>query len=452
MKGVTVGLLSLGCARNLVDSEAILGCLKKAGFTVRESVEGADIAVVNTCCFIREAEEESVDILLKLAQLKKQRRVKRIIVYGCLAQRYRGRLKKALPDADAFIGTGDPNEVAAVIKQLGKEEKVVCRFGRPQFLYSHLNSRVSLTPEHFTYVKICEGCDNRCSYCIIPRLKGRLRSRPIGTILKETRRLADEPKVSEINLIGQDTTAYGRDRYGRPCLAGLLRRMCGQFKRRPVWIRLLYAHPARFSPELIRVIKEEPAICKYIDLPVQHINDTILSRMNRRVSRGQIISLITALRREIPGLAIRTTLLVGFPGETDKQFRELVDFIKNTQFERLGIFKYSREEGARAFRFPGQVPEKIKQSRYQTALSLQQEISRKINQRFLGRTMDVLIDEKDTRDKGIFLGRSEFDAPEVDGCVYVKAGPRNKQRLAPGQFARVKITDTLEYDLVAEAQ
>lgn len=454
MKAIKVGLLSLGCARNLVDSEVILGYLKKAGFTILESVEEVDVAVVNTCCFIREAEEESVDIILKLGQLKKQGKVKKIIVYGCLAQRYKNRLREALPDIDAFIGTGNPDKVVSVIKQLGKEDsptaKVVYSFSRPQFLYSHLTPRLRLTSGHFTYIKICEGCNNYCSYCIIPRLKGRFRSRTMESILKETKELLDKERISEINLVGQDTTNYGRDIYGQTKLTELLRRICGQLKNRPVWIRLLYTHPAHVSPQLIQAVKEESAICKYIDLPIQHINDTILKRMNRKVSRRQIISLITALRREIPGLAIRTTLLVGFPGETDKQFGELLDFIKDTKFERLGIFKYSREEGTMAFGFSGQIPEKVKQARYQAALSLQQGISHQINQRFLGKTLVVLIDEQDQKEKNIFLGRSEFDAPEVDGCVYVRINPGSKQRLAPGQFVPVKITDTLEYDLVAE--
>ncbi|MFH1245631.1 MAG: 30S ribosomal protein S12 methylthiotransferase RimO [Candidatus Omnitrophota bacterium] len=451
MKGVTVGLLSLGCARNLVDSEVILGYLKTAGFTILESVEKVDVAVVNTCGFIREAEEESVDIILKLGQLKKQGEVKKIIVYGCLAQRYKSRLKEAFPDIDAFIGTGNPDKVVTVIKQLWlPAAQVVCSFSRPRFLYSHLNSRLKLTPGHFTYIKICEGCNNCCSYCIIPRLKGRFRSRTMASILKETKTLLDKEKISEINLIGQDTTNYGRDIYGQTKLTELLRRICGQLKNRPVWLRLLYTHPAHVSPQLIEAVKEESAICKYIDLPIQHINDTILKRMNRKVSRGQIISLITALRREIPGLAIRTTLLVGFPGETDKQFGELLDFVEDTKFERLGIFKYSREERTQAFGFSGQIPEKVKQARYQAALSLQQEISRRINQRFLGKTLVVLIDEQDQKEKNIFLGRTEFDAPEVDGCVYVRINPGSKHCLSPGQFARVKITDTLEYDLVAE--
>ncbi|MBU3933213.1 MAG: 30S ribosomal protein S12 methylthiotransferase RimO [Candidatus Omnitrophica bacterium] len=438
-------MLSLGCARNLVDAEVILGYLKEAGFTVSFEIAQADVAIVNTCCFIREAEEESIDVILKLCRLKEEGKITRIIVCGCLAQRYKRELLNELKEVDAFVGVGGIDKIAAVVKQLLNGRRSLGVFGRPEFLYTHRSPRIFFTPGHFAYVKISEGCNHRCSYCIIPTLRGKYRSRPMDSILKEGEALLNKRLVSEINLIGQDTTMYGQDLYAQNRIAELLAKLAGKAKAR--WVRLLYAHPKHFSQKLMSVIRDEPSICKYIDLPIQHINDKILEKMNRRTSRKEILSLIERARKEIPEIAIRTTLIVGFPGETDKQFRELLDFIRDAKFERLGLFKYSRQADTLAYDFGRQVPEKIKQSRYDEALSLQQDISTKINQGFLGRELRVLIDEQDTQDKGLFLGRSEADAPEVDGCVYV----HSKKRLKTGDFVQVKIIDTLEYDLVGEA-
>ncbi|UCB57072.1 MAG: 30S ribosomal protein S12 methylthiotransferase RimO [Candidatus Omnitrophota bacterium] len=440
-----IGILSLGCARNLVDSEVMLGYLKKAGFGISDEVAEADVAIVNTCSFIREAEEESIDAILNLGRLKKEGKIEAIIVCGCLAQRYKDKLLPELKEVDVFVGVGSIDKIAAVVKNIGSE-KSFGKFGPSDFLYTHTSPRILLTPEHFAYVKISEGCNNRCSYCVIPDLRGRHRSRKMGSILKETRHLFEEQGVSEINLIGQDTTLYGQDLHMRLGKAPeLIRKISRQAKGK--WIRLLYAHPAHVSSELIDVIRDEPSVCKYIDLPIQHINDKILKRMNRRTSRRQILSLIEKIRKEIPGVFIRTTLMVGFPGETDKEFTELLDFIREVKFERLGLFKYSQEQGTRASNFARQIPEKIKQARYRQALSLQQDICTKINQGFLGKELCLLIDEETSSDKNIFLGRTEGDAPEVDGCVYVKSG----KKLKAGDFVKVKITDTLEYDLAGEA-
>lgn len=439
-----IGMLSLGCARNLVDAEVILGYLKKAGFDICEEIADSDLAIVNTCCFIREAEEESVDTILKLCQLKKEGKISKIVVCGCLAQRYKNKLLKEFKEVDAFVGVGSIDKVVSVVRAVLDNRKNFGKFGRPRFLYTHSMPRIFLTPRHFAYVKICEGCNHRCSFCIIPSLRGRYRSRPQDSILKEADSLFNKLGVSEINLIGQDTTMYGKDLYGQSKLRGLLRELSKLARGR--WLRLLYAHPAHFSQRLIEVIKNESSVCKYIDLPIQHINDKILAEMKRGTSRKQILSLIVRLRKEIPHLAIRTSLIVGFPGETDKQFKELLDFIRKMKFERLGVFKYSRERKSPAYNFTQQVPEKIKQARYDAALSLQQDISRKINQGFLRKEVPVLIDEQDAQDKNLFLGRTQYDAPEVDGCVYVKS----KKKLKPGDFAQVKITDTLEYDLVGE--
>lgn len=346
---------------------------------------------------------------------------------------------------DAFVGVGGIGKIVSVVKRVLDNHKAVSEFGRPEFLYTDSSPRIFLTPRHFAYIKICDGCDHACSYCIIPALRGRYRSRPLDSILKEADLLLNKLSFSEINLIGQDTTMYGQDLYGRSQIVQLLTKLSKVAQGR--WVRLLYAHPEHLPQELIAVIRDEPSICKYIDLPIQHINDKILKAMKRKTSRKQILSLIDRLRKEIPSLAIRTTLIVGFPGETDEQFRDLLQFIREAKFERLGIFKYSKEKGSRAYDFARQIPEKVKQSRYSEALTLQQEISVKINEGLLGKELCVLIDEQDTRDKDVFLGRTQYDAPEVDGCVYVKS----KKSLQPGDFVQVKVTDTLEYDLVGEA-
>ena len=453
-----IGMLSLGCARNLVDAEVILGSLRRAGFAISEQVGDADVAIVNTCCFIREAQEESIDIILKLCRLKQEGRIDKIVVCGCLVQRYKNELVNEFKEVDAFVGVGSINKVTLVVKELLdgvkplaptsrglRGRKTLGLFAQPQFLYTHSSPRVFLTPRHFAYIKISEGCDHCCSYCIIPRLRGRYRSRPMDSILKEVQGLLRQG-VQELNLIGQDTTMYGQDLYGKGMLIRLLAGLSARAKGR--WVRLLYAHPAHFSGELIAVIKNEPSICKYVDLPIQHINDTILKKMNRNTSRRHILSLIDRLRKEVPALAIRTTLIVGFPGETDAQFKQLLNFIRQVRFERLGLFKYSRETETPAYDFVGQIPEKVKEVRYNQALSLQQDISTEINERFLGKRLCVLIDGADEKDKNIFLGRSQADAPEVDGCVYVKSA----KRLRPGDFVQVKIIDTLEYDLVGEAE
>ena len=440
-----------------MDAEVILGYLKKAGFNVSGEVADVDVAIVNTCCFIRQAQEESIDIILKLGQLKREGRVGKIVVCGCLAQRYQEELINEFKEVDAFVGVGALDKVAVLVRQLLDGVKpraghaalagrrALAEFGRPKFLYSHSTPRELLTPRHFAYVKICEGCNHACSFCIIPSLRGRYRSRPMASILQEAQMLFNTRRVAEINLIGQDTTMYGQDLYAQAKLAALLAKLSAKAKGK--WLRLLYTHPAHFPPELITVIKDNPPICKYIDLPIQHINDKILKKMNRRTSRRQILSLIETLRKEIPHLAIRTTLIVGFPGETNGDFKELLDFIREVRFERLGLFKYSREEHTLAYNFDRQIPEKVKQFRYEQALSLQQDISAEINQGFLGKQVDVLVDEQDEQDKSRYLGRTRYDAPEVDGCVYV----RSKKRLKIGDFVKVKVIDTLEYDLVAEA-
>ena len=409
-----IGILSLGCPRNLVDSETILSRLKIKGYPIVD-LEDADVGIVNTCSFIKEAKQESIEAILDLIDLKAQGALKKIIVYGCLSQRYKEELLPHFKEVDAFIGRVSLN---------------------------HTRKSYSLTPKHYAYVKICEGCENNCSFCVIPKIKGKFSSRSMDSVIDEARRL-DEQGVKEINIVGQDITLYGKDRYRSPKLAGLLRKILGH-TRSIDWIRLLYLYPSRISDDLLGLINDEPRICKYIDLPIQHINNRILKLMNRDPAKEEILKLIDKVRRRIPAVAIRTSLIVGFPTETDREFKELWEFVKSVQFERLGVFIYSREESTPAYSFKPQVSQRLAQERLQIIMSTQQEIAEKINGKYLGRVLDVLIDEKENDS---YLGRTQYDAPEVDGVVFVKSA----RPLCPGDLIKVKITDTLEYDLVGEA-
>lgn len=416
MKNKTkVGILSLGCPRNLVDSENILGRLNLKGYPIVD-INQADTAIVNTCSFIEDAKRESIDAVLDLLELKRKGALKKIIVYGCLAQRYSKDLIKELPDVDAFVGCVSLN---------------------------HELQRFAIIPKHYVYLKICEGCINDCSFCVIPKIKGRFRSMDMNSILKKVDEF-DKDKVSEINIIGQDISGYGIDLYGSIKLSEVLEKIVKRLKNTG-WVRLLYLNPNRITDELLQLIRDEPKICKYIDLPIQHINERILKLMNRRTRKSDILRLIEKLRRTIPDVCLRTSVITGFPSETDKEFKELLNFMEEARFERLGVFIYSREEGAPAYNFKKQIPKKIKVERLDTIMSLQQGISQDINKKFLGTIMDVLLDEKED---GLYLGRSQYDAPEVDGMVYVNS----TGELNAGDFVKVKITDTLEYDLVGKVQ
>jgi len=410
-----IGMLSLGCPRNLVDSENLLGRLKQKGHAIVE-MDKADIALINTCAFIDEAKKESVDAILDLIELKNKGKLKKIIVYGCLSERYKDALRKKLPEVDAFIGKISLNQ--------------------------SLN-RFSITPKHFAYLKICEGCLNACSFCIIPKIKGKFVSLKPGFILDEVRQF-NRRKLSELNIIGQDITGYGADLKEKTSLASLVKQVAKTAKNIH-WIRLLYLNPTRISDELLSLIKNEPKICKYIDLPVQHINDRILKLMNRRVTKKDIMKIIEKIRKTIPGVALRTSIIVGFPSEPEKEFKELLDFIQEVGFERMGAFSYSAEEGTPAYSLKKQVPKKVRSARLDSLMLTQQKASRKANRKFLGKTLEVLVDEEDN---GTYLGRTQFDAPEVDGLVYVKSS----RKLHRGEFVKVKINDTLEYDLAGEVE
>jgi len=409
-----VGILSLGCPRNLVDTENILGRLNLKGYPIVD-IDKADVAVVNTCAFIDEAKKESIDAILDLVDLKKEGRLKKIIVYGCLSQRYKGELAGELPEVDAFVGKVSLN---------------------------HTPKHFSLTPKHYAYLKICEGCINNCSFCIIPKIKGRFTSLGIDSILKKVE-VFNKERISELNIIGQDITGYGIDLYGKRALARLLLTIIRRGKNIS-WIRLLYLYPDAIVGSLLDIIKSEPRVCNYIDLPIQHINNRLLKLMNRRTRAKEIRALIEKIRKNIPGAAIRTSLIIGFPSEREDEFNELLKFIEEVRFERLGAFIYSREDGTPAYKLSGQIPERIKRERFNAIMLAQQRISQGINKKFLGKTLEVLIDEEE---KDHYLGRSEYDAPEVDGLVYVSS----KRKLRAGDFVKVKISDTLEYDLAGEA-
>lgn len=438
-----LSLISLGCPRTLVDSEVILGGLLQSGdYQLSEHMDNSDVAIVNTCAFTQEAVSESLETIFKLAQLKKEGRVKAVVVVGCLSQRYPEALKKGLTEVDGIIGTSRYEDLPKILEPLQRRQKVFDVQPRPGFLLSEKSPRKLLTPPHFAYVKISEGCINSCSYCVIPKIKGPHRSRPMESILDEIRQLTDRYPLSEINLVGQDTAAYGRDLYGTFRLPELLTRVAG-LKCVP-WIRLLYAHPGHVTDNLIEVMASEPSLCRYVDLPIEHSHDAVLKRMNRGVTRSRIVAWIEKLRKRLPEAAIRTTVIVGFPGETDEEFQDLLSFLREIRFDRLGAFEYSREEGSDSYNMEYQIPLKVKHERFDAVMREQQKISSDLNEQLLDKTLEVLIDEKVEGEEGIYHGRTEKDAPEVDGQVIV----HSSQKLSPGDFVKVRIVDTLEYDLV----
>lgn len=412
-----VGVLSLGCCRNLVDSEGILGRLESKGYKVTD-INEAEVGIINTCAFINDSKAESIDGILDFIALKKQGKLKKIIVVGCLVQRYYKDLIKQFPEVDAFVGTLSLN----------------C-----------FPKRYSLTPNHFSYLKICESCINNCSYCIIPKIKQKFASIALEDIVKEAKTF-DANKVKELNIVGQDISAYGIDLYKSFKLYDLVKNIVKETKNIN-WFRLLYLYPSRVTDDLLKLIRDQSRICKYLDIPIQHINNRVLKLMNRSVSKEQIENLIDRIRKIIPDCAIRTSLIVGFPTETEKEFQELLDFVQKVKFDRLGVFVYSKEEGTKAYSLPKQVSSKIKQQRFDTVMLAQQKIAEEVNKKFLGKELEVLIDEDNKDDnKGFVLGRTQYDAPDVDGVVYVKS----VRKVKSGDLLKVKINDTLEYDLVGE--
>ncbi|MBI2104215.1 MAG: 30S ribosomal protein S12 methylthiotransferase RimO [Candidatus Omnitrophica bacterium] len=429
-----------------MDSELYLGRLARAGFQVVDEVEGSDTVLINTCSFIQESIQESIDTVLRAVALKKQGKVKAVIVGGCLVQRFKQSLIAELPDVDGFVGVDGFEDIETVVQRALHGERP--QHLRPRPRLPHRGRRVErspLTPPHYAYLKISEGCLKGCSFCVIPKIKGPLSSRPLEAVVDEARQLVEERGVRELIVVGQDTSDYGVDLYRRartPELLGRLGRIEGLR-----WIRLLYCHPRGITGELIEAIRDEPAVCKYLDMAIEHADDAVLQRMNRGITQAMLRERIEALRAAIPGIALRTSIIVGFPGETEEAFSRLLAFLRDIQFERLGAFRYSHEEGSAAFRFPDQVPDAVKEERFDRLMRLQQEIAAAVNARSVGGTSEVLIDEPDPGDPRQFVGRTRADCPEVDGVVYV----HSRAPLAPGTFVPVRITDSYEYDLVGTA-
>ncbi len=441
-----IGIKSLGCPKNFVDTEVICGKLREKGYQISGKIDNSDIVIINTCSFVRDAVEESIEEILNLIKLKKEGKIKHIIVTGCLPQRYKDdNLNQELPEVDAFLGVGDLLNIDNVIKSVLQGEQIYRVNPEPKFLYNHNTPRTILTPQHYAYIKISEGCQNNCSYCLIPKIRGNHRSRKTEDIIEEVKLLSKKQNLSEIILIGQDTTLYGIDLYGEYKLAELLKKLSFLELNNLKWIRLLYTHPTHYNDELIEVIASYPKICPYLDLPLQHISDKILKRMNRPVKKRYVISLINKLRDRIPNLSLRTTFMVGFPGETDKDFEELLDFVKEFRFERLGAFIFSQEEGTPAHDFPQQIPMRIKKERLKELMLTQQSISEEINSYYVGKVIEVLIDEIKSGKTKIAIGRTKGDAPEIDGRVIIRT-----DKAQVGKFIKVKVTEASEYDLAGE--
>ena len=440
-------IISLGCARNLVDSEVMAGVLHQNDYELVPEPETADIVLINTCGFIAAAKEESIDTILDVARLKEEGKVKQLIVAGCLSQRYPNELAKELPEVDFFIGTGEVPRIAEILKE--HEAQARRQYvGLPSYLYDHSTPRIRSTPSYTAFVKVSEGCDHKCAFCIIPQMRGPHRSRSMDSIFNEACKLT-EKGVKEINLIAQDLTAYGRDRKDGTTLEGLLRELANVPQLH--WLRLLYAYPNFLDDALLEVIRDKEKICKYIDIPFQHISQSILQRMRRGKSGSSVREATQKLRKFIPGLTLRTSLIVGFPGETDTDFSELLDFVEEAEFERLGVFKYSPEEGTAAARMGAQVSEQVKERRWQEVMDLQSVISRKKNEGLIGTIQRVMIDDVALNSERV-TGRTQGHAPEVDGVVFVESDDSRPKRVPvrPGDMIDVKITGALDYDLISE--
>ncbi|SHJ90619.1 30S ribosomal protein S12 methylthiotransferase RimO [Paramaledivibacter caminithermalis] len=435
-------LETLGCSKNQVDSEIMLGILKEHNYDFTYDESEADIIIINTCGFIESAKKESIDTILELAQLKKTCKCKILIVTGCLAQRYSKELSMEIPEVDAFLGTTNFNEIAKIINKILKNNERIVSTANSDKAVEYDLPRILTSPSYTAYLKIAEGCDNYCTYCIIPKLRGKYKSRPIEKIVNEAKNLAKNG-TKELIVIAQDITRYGIDLYGNYQLCELLKQLNSIEELK--WIRLQYSYPDIISDELIEVIESNKKICKYIDIPIQHCNNKILKEMNRRTTKEHIITVINKLRKKIPDIAIRTTLITGFPGETDEQFTELYDFVKEIEFDKLGVFTYSREEDTPAAKLPKQIPEDIKENRRDKIMLLQRDISLKKNMDKIGRVYDILIEEK-IENENVYVGRTEFDAPEIDGVVYINS----HLNINIGEFIRAKIIDALEYDLIGE--
>lgn len=433
-----VGFVSLGCPKNQLDTEVMLHELLEAGYELTPDESEADVIVINTCAFIESAKQESIETILDIARLKEDS-LKGIVVTGCLAERYSKEILAEMPEVDAVVGVGSIHEIVNAVKSVGGEKKFLSCLPKDEVALG--GDRVLTTPEYYSYLKISEGCDNRCTYCAIPSIRGKFRSRPMDELVREAKEL-ESLGVKELCIIAQDTTRYGQDLYGEYSLHKLLHRITEETNI--PWLRLLYCYPDKITDELVAEIRDNDRIVKYIDMPLQHISDSVLKRMNRRGDSALIKGVIEKLRRQIPEIVIRTTFIVGFPGETEEDFNELCDFVHETRFDRAGVFTYSREEGTPAYKLPDQIDEQVKMDRMDIIMRDQMEINEQKNAEKVGRELVVLYEGLDTISQTHF-GRTAADAPDIDGKVYFKL--RKKVALTPGDFVKVKITEVVDYDL-----
>ena len=436
-----IGFVSLGCAKNLVNTEVMLKILADSGYEITPDETEADIVVINTCGFIQSAKEEAIENILDVAYLKSHGKLRGIVVCGCLCERYRSEIFDEMPEVDALLGAGSYHKIAEAVAAVARGEKYTSFEDREKAPLG--GDRVLTTPEYTAYLKVAEGCDNRCTYCAIPMIRGRMRSRTVEDLVAEAKNL-EALGVRELNLIAQDTSRYGLDLYGKYMLTELVRALCRETSI--PWIRLLYLYPDKITDELIAEIRDNDRVCKYVDLPVQHINERVLSAMNRHGGGELIRSVIEKLRREIPGVTIRTTVIAGFPGETEDEFAELCEFVKETKFDRFGAFAYSQEAGTAAAAFDGQLDEQEKQDRCDALMRVQLAVSEKLLKEKIGAQIEVLCEGYDTV-SGVYFGRSRADAPDVDGKVYFTA----EKKIPEGCFVQVEITEALDYDLFGRA-
>lgn len=438
---IKVGMVSLGCPKNQMDAELMLARLEEAGYEITAESGLADVVIVNTCGFIEDAKKESIENILEFAQLKKEGRIKKILVTGCLAQRYQQELVQELPECDGVLGLGANADIVEAVEQVTRDVAFYRFPSRDSWVLE--GSRLLTTPHFFAYLRIADGCDNRCTYCAIPLIRGNLRSRELEGLVSEAEALV-QTGVKELVLVAQDTTVYGRDLYGEPRLPELLRRLCRIDGLR--WIRLLYCYPEHISEELLDVMATEEKVLPYMDLPLQHVSGHILKAMHRPGDRASLTALIAHLRERVPGIVLRTTLMTGFPGETEEDFEELCRFVQEAQFQRLGCFAFSPEEGTPAAKLPDQLPEDVKQHRRDIVMEEQQRVSDRYNEQQIGKTVTVLVESYD-RYAECWFGRSEADAPDIDGKVFF-AAPAGT--VHPGDMRRIKITDTMDWDLMGE--
>jgi ribosomal protein S12 methylthiotransferase len=437
-----VSMVSLGCPKNLVDAEVMLGVLANQGYEITMDEKEADVIIVNTCSFIKEAREESVDAILDLADRKSDGKCQTLIVAGCLPQRYQEELARELPEVDIFIGTGDYPRIGEILAGRKTQDSQICYVGDPDYTFDETLPRLNSSPGWYAYLKIGEGCSNCCTYCVIPSLRGPYRSRPLEALVAEAERLV-KGGVRELILVSQDITRYGSDLAYGTTLAELIRRLAAIEGLQ--WIRLLYAYPDGITDELINLLKNEPKLCKYLDIPIQHISDNVLKRMKRRAGEQQTRELIEKLRREVPDITLRTSLIVGFPGETVDDFLSLTQFVEKTRFDRLGVFCYSKEDGTPAAEMPDQVSERVKRERHRKLMKVQARVSFRRNRALVGKTEQVIVEGYSEETELLLKGRTSRQAPDIDGQVYITSGHANI-----GDIVNCTIVDSSDYDLVAE--